>query len=92
MKKMGEMHSRDAGDVLDASSVWDYCDEGLVALAAFETAPQNVELEKVLQRWEGAVYTTERDGDDSPESEKELADSRAALLVVLKQALKGCAS
>lgn len=54
------------------------------------TQPTNEELEKVLMRWEGAVSVVERDGDDSPEAEKELADSRAALLGVLKLALKGC--
>lgn len=49
----------------------------------------SAELEKVLTRWEGAVSACERDGDDSPEAEKELADSRLALLSLLKKALAG---
>lgn len=48
------------------------------------------DLERTLTRWEGAVSAVERDGDDSGDAVKELDDSRAALLVVLKLALKGC--
>lgn len=47
----------------------------------------NDNLEKVLRRWEGAVSAVERDGDDSPETIKELDESRAALLVVLRKAI-----
>jgi hypothetical protein len=45
------------------------------------------ELHDILTRWEGAVSACERDGDDSPEAVKELEESRAALLVVLRRAL-----
>lgn len=45
------------------------------------------ELHDILMRWEGAVSAVERDGDDSEEAMKELADSREALLVVLRKAL-----
>lgn len=48
---------------------------------------QAEDLEKVLTRWEGAVSACERDGDDSLEAERELTDSRAALLSLLKKAL-----
>lgn len=53
--------------------------------------PTREELEKILTRWEGAVSVVERDGDDSPEAEKELGDSRAALLDVLRRAVGECA-
>ena len=46
-------------------------------------------LERTLIRWEGAVSRCERDGDDSDEAVKELADSRQALLDLLKLALAG---
>lgn len=45
------------------------------------------ELHDILIRWEGAVSAVERDGDDSEAALKELADSRAALLAVLRRAL-----
>jgi hypothetical protein len=44
------------------------------------------ELEKTLIRYEGAVSTCERDGDDSDEAVKELLAARSALLAVLVQA------
>lgn len=43
------------------------------------------QLHDTLMRYEGAVSTVERDGDDSEEAVKELADARAALLNILKQ-------
>lgn len=46
------------------------------------------ELEAVLVRWEGAVSTCERDGDTSDAAVKEMEESRAALLVVLRRAMK----
>lgn len=46
------------------------------------------ELHDILMRWEGAVYTVERDGDDSEAAMKELTDSREALLALLRRALK----
>lgn len=44
------------------------------------------DLKKVLIRWEGAVSEVEREGNDSPEAIKELDESRAALLGILRQA------
>lgn len=40
----------------------------------------------VLQRWEGAVSEVEREGNDDPEELKELTDSRAALMDLLRRA------
>jgi len=45
------------------------------------------DLENTLRRWEGAVNEVEGAGNDSDEAVKELDDSRAALLVVLREAL-----
>jgi hypothetical protein len=47
------------------------------------------ELHDILMRYEGAVSAVERDGDDSPETMKELDEAREALLVILRKALGG---
>lgn len=49
--------------------------------------PPNTDLLRdVLIRYEGAVSTTERDGDDSDEALAELEQARTGLLKVLKEA------
>jgi hypothetical protein len=45
------------------------------------------DLERILHRWEGAVSECEREGNDSDEAVAELANSRGALLDVLRFAL-----
>ena len=44
------------------------------------------DLHDILMRYEGAVSTVERDGDDGPEAMKELEEARTALLDILRQA------
>lgn len=47
----------------------------------------NEDLENVLIRYEGAVNSVERDGDDSDEDVEELRQAREALLNLLRKAL-----
>lgn len=44
------------------------------------------EFINVLQRWEGAVSEVEREGNDGAEELKELTESRAALMDLLRRA------
>jgi len=68
---------------------WDLLSVRWDLLSVRKDQPTHSELETVLRRWKGAVSAVERDGDDSPETIKELDDSRAALLTLLKQILAG---
>lgn len=45
------------------------------------------DLEKTLRRWEAAVYEVDGASNDGDEALKELEDSRAALLALLRRAL-----
>jgi len=46
----------------------------------------NDDLKRILIRYEGAVSTVERDGDDSETSMTELENARSELMDVLRQA------
>lgn len=48
--------------------------------------PTDDELRDTLVKYEGCVSRVERDGDDSDEAVKELADAREALMSVLRAA------